>query len=280
MGGVPDPDPVALPRNLRQHGRFRPWPVRLAGQLHLVLERDPQHRRGRDEHDPEPTAAVRDLAMRAVDLAPLLDQIQDLGLLPGEQAVDRAATGIAVLQAAGMYEPLPPPVRADVGEVEHLARSSMRPTVPDRAVDQPQQLELGLRAHARGNRAEKPERCFPRCNVSSIAISFRASERRSFSARSSSSSTASADTGRPGLAEVNAAIAASFANARSRTMTDTSTPYFRAASACEISCEVTSRNTSHFSSGESCLRGLRLPLSIITTSWSEVPTASQARRII
>ena len=96
--------------------------------------------------------------------------------------------------------------------------------------------------------------------------SFSASQRRSFSARSSSSSTASADTGRPGLAEVNAAIAASFANARNRTITDTSTPYFRAASACEISCEVTSRNTSHFSSDESCLRDLRLPLSIITTS--------------
>jgi hypothetical protein len=64
---------------------------------------------------------------------------------------------------------------------------------------------------------------------------------RSFAARNSSSSAASADAGRPGFAEANAASAASFANARNLMITLTSTPYFRAASACEISCEVTSR---------------------------------------
>ncbi|MHB8659900.1 MAG: hypothetical protein ACYC91_18545 [Solirubrobacteraceae bacterium] len=44
------------------------------------------------------------------------------------------------------------------------------------------------------------------------------------------------ETGRPGFADANAASAAYFASARKRTITDTSTPYFRAASACEISC--------------------------------------------
>jgi hypothetical protein len=57
---------------------------------------------------------MRELAMRAIDLTPLLDQIQDLGLLPGQQAVDRAATRITILQAPGIPQPLPPAVRSDV----------------------------------------------------------------------------------------------------------------------------------------------------------------------
>jgi hypothetical protein len=58
-------------------------------------------------------------------------------------------------------------------------------------------------------------------------------------------------------------------------ITLTSTPYFRAASACEISCEVTSKKTSHFSSGVSCRRLRALPFSIITSSWFEAPQAFQ-----
>src|SRR5207244_687088 len=216
-----------------------------------------------------------ELAMRQVDRAPGLDQLEDRPLLPIEDPVHGTTARITVLQAAGVTQSLTPAVRADVGELKDSARPGVRPPVSDRAVDQPQQLELGPCAHARGDRAEKPERCLPRCNVSSIAISFNASDRRSFSSLSSSSSTASADAGRPGFADANAASAASFANARKRTITLTSTPYFRAASACEISCEVTSRNTSHLSSGVSCRRGLRLPFSIIESSWFKAREASQ-----
>jgi len=46
----------------------------------------------------------------------------------------------------------------------------------------------------------------------------------------------------------------------------TSTFHFLAASACESSCEVTSRKISHFSSGVSCRRLRGLPFSIISTS--------------
>ena len=72
-------------------------------------------------------------------------------------------------------------MRAHICEVKHPARARVRPPVPDRTIDQAQQLELGLRAHARGDRAEKPERCLPRCNVNSTAISFSASDSRPFS---------------------------------------------------------------------------------------------------
>ena len=117
--------------------------------------------------------------------------------------------------------------------------------------------------------------CLPRNKVSSTAISFNASDSRSFSKSAASSSTCSGEGTRPGFADANAANAASFANARNRTITLTSTPHFLAASACEISCEVISRKISHFSSGDSCRRGLRLPFSIITSSWFEAPEASQ-----
>jgi len=117
-------------------------------------------------------------------------------------------------------------MRAAISQIQHPARPRVRPPVGDRVVDQPQQLELDLRTHARGDRAEKLERCLPRCKLSSTANSFNASESRSFSARSSSSSTASADAGRPGFEDANAASAASFANARNRMITLTSTPYF------------------------------------------------------
>ena len=128
----------------------------------------------------------------------------------------RAATWIAVLERARSPQPRPPAVRAHVLDLEHPARARMRPPVGDRTVDQPQQLELGLGAHARGDRAEKPERCLPRCKLNSIASSFNASESRSFSASAASNSTCSGEGNRPGFAAANAASAASLANCRIR----------------------------------------------------------------
>ena len=104
---------------------------------------------------------MRELAMRAVHPPPLLDQIEDRLLLWGQQPVNGIADRPPVLETPGLPQPRTPAMRADVGEVKHLAHARMRPPVLDRPVDQPQQLELGLRAHARGDRAEEPERCLP-----------------------------------------------------------------------------------------------------------------------
>jgi hypothetical protein len=156
---VPNPDAILLPPNLRHSRQNRPGADRLPRQRDPVLERHAQQRRGRHEHLAGVGAAVRELAMRAVHPAPLLDQIEDLPLLPGQQPVHRAATGIAIRLRPCLPQPLSPAVRAHVGDVKHPAAPRVRPSVRDRSVDQPQQLELGLRAHARGTRAEKPERC-------------------------------------------------------------------------------------------------------------------------
>ncbi len=101
-------------------------------------------------------------------------------------------------------------------------------------LQRPGEQQLRLRARLLG-----AEQVANRCKVNSTAISFKASDSRSFSARKSSHSTSSTDAGRPGFADANAANAASCASARSRMITLTSTPYFLAASACEISCELT-----------------------------------------
>src|SRR4051812_33088142 len=219
---------------------------------------------------------MRELAVRAIDPAPLLDQVQDRLLLPDQQAMDRGADRRAVLQRAGLAQAGAPAVRAHVGELEHRARAHLRPAGRGRGVDQAQQLELGLRAHTSPDRAEKPERCLPRCSESSTASSLIASESRAFSARSSSSSTCSTDAGRPGREAANAASAPSLASRRSLITVETSTPHLRAASACESCCDVTSTNTCHFSSGDSCRPLRRGPLDIDQTSWNWARTASQA----
>ena len=92
--------------------------------------------------------------MGAIDRTPGLDQIEDRLLLPRQDAVHRPAARTAVLQRAGVAQPRPPVMRATVRQIQHPARPGVRPAVRDRGVDQPQQLELDLRAHPRGDRAE------------------------------------------------------------------------------------------------------------------------------
>jgi GAF domain-containing protein len=64
--------------------------------------------RRRDPHRVRVAAAVRELAMRAIDLAPLLKELKDRLDLLGTQAVQRP-TGLAVLQAAVIAPAAPPP---------------------------------------------------------------------------------------------------------------------------------------------------------------------------
>jgi len=96
---------------------------------------------------------VRELAMRANDRPPGLDQLHDRLLLPSQQAVHRVADRRTVIERAIIAQPRTPPMRTHVGQFEHRARTRVRPAATDRGVDQAQQLELGLGAHARRDRA-------------------------------------------------------------------------------------------------------------------------------
>ena len=90
---VPNPDTVLFPGNLGKRRLRRSWAEPLAQQSDPVLERDSEQRGGRDEHRVGVAAAVRELAMRAVDRTPLLDQIEDRLLLPGQQPVTAPPPG-------------------------------------------------------------------------------------------------------------------------------------------------------------------------------------------
>ena len=102
------------------------------------------------------------------------------------------------------------------------------------------------RSRARGPGRKARALPCPGATSNSTASSFNAApENRSFSARKFSSSTASADADRLGFAEANAANAASFATRSEPNDHADVDPYFRPASAWEISCEVTSKKISH-----------------------------------
>ncbi len=78
---------------------------------------------------------MRELAMRPIDLAPLIEQRDDRGALVGEQPMHRARARAVILEAAGFAALIPAP-RPALGELEVLARAAMtpaRPGSPDRS---------------------------------------------------------------------------------------------------------------------------------------------------
>ncbi len=74
------------------------------------------------------------LAVGAVDLAPVVEQRYDLGLLPLQQPVDRVAADGAVGQTVGGPSGAPTP-RAPLGQLQGLAGAAVGPTVLDGPVD-------------------------------------------------------------------------------------------------------------------------------------------------
>jgi len=130
---------------------------------------------------------VRELAMRPVDLAPLIEQGEDLLGLLGQDAMHRrpARRGIDEFSAgpAGI-----PAVRADLTELENTAPPASRPTRLDGLVDQVQKPGLRGRVHPAWDSATQPQPPFPSTSVSFTASSLQASESRSISAFAASSS--------------------------------------------------------------------------------------------
>ena len=161
MRGVPDPDPVLLPRNLRHCRQNRPGTERLARQRDAVLERDAQQRRGRHEHHAGVGAAVRELAMRAIHPPPGLDQIKDRLLLPRQQPVHRIAdrprsSSVPVSRSRARQR-----CARTSCEVEHPARAGVRPPVPDGASISPNSSSLVSALTRVGTGPKSPSAAFP-----------------------------------------------------------------------------------------------------------------------
>lgn len=76
--------------------------------------------------------------MRAIGLAPRIEQRDDRVALVGEQAMHGPCTGALVFELAGFAAFIPAP-RAALGELEVLAHATMAPARPGRLVDQAEQ---------------------------------------------------------------------------------------------------------------------------------------------
>ena len=131
-----------------------------------------------------------ELAVGAVDLAPLLGQLQDLLDLLGEQSVDGAAATGSVLKRASGAAGLPT-IDPPLADLQHPAGSLRGEPLGDGLVDQPQQRMLGGGCHTWGDAADQPQRDFPRSSISSIACSLTASPSRAISARAAANSASS-----------------------------------------------------------------------------------------
>jgi hypothetical protein len=82
-----------------------------------------------------------ELAMRAVDLTPLIEQPHDLSDLPVHQAMQRAASGGLIGQLVS-GPAAQPPVDAQLTDLQHLAGSPRRPALLQGLLEQVQQPGL------------------------------------------------------------------------------------------------------------------------------------------
>ena len=141
---------------------------------------------------------MRQLAVRAIDLTPLVGQLEDRGDLLGPERVHRPPARPAILQPPGGLTRLPE-ARAPLRQPEHPARMSEAPPGARGLGEQPQKRRLDTGVDARRDRAYQPERVFPRNATNSIACSLTVSSKRAISARAAASSASSALARIPGL---------------------------------------------------------------------------------
>ncbi len=193
VGEVVAPHDVWLPRDPVRprcpHDRFAgwfPWQDKTFGAQRA------QHRGLRDVHDAEAGAAVRELAVRTVDLAPRVGQGHDGFAFGGQQAVHAPARA-GIGQCPGLV-PLAPTVHPLGVESEQPARLRRRPALGAGVLDQGEQAGLDRCLYAGRDRAGvQSQRAFPSCRCRATACSVIVARSRSFSALSAASSTDSRD---------------------------------------------------------------------------------------
>ena len=245
---VVDPDRVAaVVRPLRERLALRADASRALENQPVSSQNAPDGRR-RDPHHVRVAAAVRELAMRAIDIAPSLEQLEDRGHLLG--SADRAARrqacrhpGSPRRAAGATATPAPRPARGSAG-------AAVLPAVGDGTVDQIQQLVLGGRVDATRDPATQPQRSFPSASINRTPISFSASDSRAISALAAASSGSGPPWRTPGRDAANASNAPCFATARSFTIVERSTPARSAASTVEYSPRNSPSQISYFCEGD------------------------------
>ncbi|HEY5435122.1 MAG TPA: hypothetical protein VIK13_07805 [Candidatus Limnocylindrales bacterium] len=223
---------------------------------------------------------MSELPVRAIDLAPRLEQLKDRGDLLRAQAMHRAAR-LGVLQTASIAPASPPP-RPPLIQLQVLAGATVLPAVRDGPVDQIQQLMLGGLVDAARDPATQSQRSFPSASINRTPISFNASESRAISALASASSGSGPPWRTPGRDAANASSAPCLATPRSFTIVERSTPARSAASTVENSPRTNPNQISYFREGDRNRLRRRPPFlpaerpgSVIKTLLLIVPEASQ-----
>jgi hypothetical protein len=96
---------------------------------------------------------VRQLAVRPVDRPPVLDQVQDRLLFPGQQPVHRVAARRQIGQGAVVAQPGAPTVHPHILDTQDVAGAGVRPPRRDRVVDQLEQPLFDVAVDAGGQRS-------------------------------------------------------------------------------------------------------------------------------
>ncbi len=130
---------------------------------------------------------MRQLSMRAVDLAPLIEQGQDRLDLLSEQTMHRRPARSQVAQPTTLTSS-EPTLRTPLGQVEHRARTTKCPPRSQGLVQRIEQAGLGGRIDSVRDPATQPQPPFPSTRVSFTASSLHASDSRATSALACSSS--------------------------------------------------------------------------------------------
>lgn len=187
------------------------------------------------------------LAVRTVNLAPGLCELQDAPLLPGWDPVCRVAARRLVIERAGRTQLLAPAVHLFIRDAPQLTHPVQEEPLGDSLVDMFQHQLLHLDRGSRREQATQPQPALLRTIASSIPWALIASVCWVISERAASRVQCCSLAGRPDLA-ANAASAASFTVRRVPLRVDTSTVHLRAASAWVISPAVIYKKISHLAS--------------------------------
>ena len=128
-----------------------------------------------------------ELAVGAVDLAPLVIEREDLGAFLGQDRVQRVAArhpvGQCLLGSAGI-----PTVRTNLTKVQHPGGAPQRPASCEGLIEQTEESGFGGRIDTTWDTATQPQPSFPSTSVSLTASSLTASDNRATSAFAASSS--------------------------------------------------------------------------------------------
>src|SRR4051812_14448802 len=209
----------------------------------------PAHGGGRDPDALAVAAAVRELAMRAINVLELLEDREYLGFLVGRDRVQRR-TGTPIDQHAGGPELAPAP-RAALAQLEVPAHAPVIPSARNGLVDKPQQLVLGGRRDTPRDPATQSQRPFPSASINRTPISFSASESLAISALAAASSgSGPLPALTPGLDCANASKAPWRATLRNFKIVERSTPARSAAWAIVYSPRSNETQISNFSDGD------------------------------